>query len=952
MTSKTREAAFAYAANGWPVLRCWTNTVDGCACGRKGCASPGKHPYKSTHGVHDATTNEDAIAKWKGDYNVAIALGHAQLLVIDLDDPKIAKVLRSRDGRMLRETGVVRTNRGLHIYFMCVGEPPTTRDIFNKKTGDNIGQIRGLGGYVVAPPSMGISGKRRYKWIGEKFDEWVPHLATADDPLLYTQRLLRPAGVEVEAAEHVLASALPDVELEEETTLPKAIRKDIRLREIRQILEGKLKPTVGDIGDRSRGVHRAGALLAYAAAEHAYPLAEKRLAGILRALDRRYYGKFTGRPDDQADREYLRSARKVLSLPSARVEPTKTEADQGDDLEEDEAETSSIAAAEYIWDEETQQLCFAREKARGGRTFHPIANFLPQISATAVIDDPDEAEKETAWRLRVRRSEREDGEAIGLRADDYDRSRGLSAALIRKLPYGYTILQGGEEHMLAATKSLSVADAPTYYVPAVPGWYQRGGRWAYVLPGSEVAIGAAGVELAFHLHKEDLRESDAMRYEPIGRYGLGVRPATSRTEKREAWSAFERLFDAASRPHIAAAIILQVLGGPLFDAGVADVPPLVHVVGRTGTFKTSYCLAVLGLMGKFSDISAPVTWRSTPMGLSQALNRARHMTLLIDDYKRAHGGRRDMVGLIQQYADGSHMVRHSLSGQPFERPRGLILSNGEDRFRGEASVAARTTSVEVRDGDISSPVLAECQQNAESGVLARLGALYLQWLARSGVLADGAVREARERAHARLLASEGVTPGHRRTLRSAASLLAVGSIVLRFVKEEGDREAYETVRAAVRSLRSYFVETSGERAQEVEGMAPLDHLTAFLSDKIAAGEVKFRARAEGMDYPRSGPMARIIGWHRKGAVYLSEHLTFAYYQEEMKRRGEELPHDWSSLTQDIRERYGPKSSLQIWVAEIVDAASGQEKEKTSRRVYRVPKAVFDHSRVKKGGKGR
>ncbi len=103
-----------YAAHGWPVLRCWTIKDGACACPKgKSCRSAGKHPFKSKHGVKDATTDIDVIEGWRGDFNIGISLGHSKLLALDLDVLKVARAVAKTD--LVKLTGRVRTRRGLHV---------------------------------------------------------------------------------------------------------------------------------------------------------------------------------------------------------------------------------------------------------------------------------------------------------------------------------------------------------------------------------------------------------------------------------------------------------------------------------------------------------------------------------------------------------------------------------------------------------------------------------------------------------------------------------------------------------------------------------------------------------------------------------------------------------------------------------------------------------------------
>ena len=121
-------------------------------------------------------SKEPAIATWKeyqssmyqGEFkegqNVAIVTGKlSNLIVIDLDDKKLATQIFSKWDDLLRTTFVVETARGFHIYCRPKsGKFPATAKLTNSK-GQGI-DIKSEGGYVVAPPSIHPDGTK-YKVI-------------------------------------------------------------------------------------------------------------------------------------------------------------------------------------------------------------------------------------------------------------------------------------------------------------------------------------------------------------------------------------------------------------------------------------------------------------------------------------------------------------------------------------------------------------------------------------------------------------------------------------------------------------------------------------------------------------------------------------------------------------------------------------------------------------------
>ena len=161
------DAALSYASRGWVVFPCHEPVRGGgCSCGRADCASPAKHP-RTRHGLHDATTDEKTIAAWWRRWptaNVALRTGAASdLVVVDVDpahggDASLARVA-AEHGPLPPTLTVATGGGGRHFYFTHPGSP-----VRNSAGALGPGlDLRGDGGYVVAPPSRHITGGT-YQW--------------------------------------------------------------------------------------------------------------------------------------------------------------------------------------------------------------------------------------------------------------------------------------------------------------------------------------------------------------------------------------------------------------------------------------------------------------------------------------------------------------------------------------------------------------------------------------------------------------------------------------------------------------------------------------------------------------------------------------------------------------------------------------------------------------------
>jgi len=167
--------ALWYAARGWPVFPCHPPTTRGCSC-RRDCGRVGKHP-RTQHGLKDATTDEATIRRWWGMWpgaNIGIATGAVSgLVVLDEDSYKGGSSSREELERSygpLPETAQQLTGGGGVQYLF--GHPGTHVKNGVETLGPGL-DLRGDGGYVIAPPSLHISGKR-YGWEWSSQPDEVP----------------------------------------------------------------------------------------------------------------------------------------------------------------------------------------------------------------------------------------------------------------------------------------------------------------------------------------------------------------------------------------------------------------------------------------------------------------------------------------------------------------------------------------------------------------------------------------------------------------------------------------------------------------------------------------------------------------------------------------------------------------------------------------------------------
>jgi len=164
-------AALAYARRGWSVLplRVEEKIPDGRLV---------------PHGLTDATSDEARIRQWwtsSPRANVGIRTGGG-LDVVDIDSPAARLALEALNADdPLHPNVIVRTARGWHLWFASSGLPTRAGVL------DGV-DVRGAGGYVVAPPSRHPDG-HDYRFLDEHTGELTPrmpnvHLTAAPEWLI------------------------------------------------------------------------------------------------------------------------------------------------------------------------------------------------------------------------------------------------------------------------------------------------------------------------------------------------------------------------------------------------------------------------------------------------------------------------------------------------------------------------------------------------------------------------------------------------------------------------------------------------------------------------------------------------------------------------------------------------------------------------------------------------
>lgn len=190
------QAALQYVRRGWPVFPCrerdqaWSN-----AAGKSGVFKA-KAPYTG-QGLKDATTDEQRILNWWRQHPeamIGVPMGVNGCFALDFDprveeivDGETGEVTGTREytleelkGELEAQMGValprsltsLTQSGGVHVWFRQPddgGEPIRNRGNLPAHV-----DVRGLGGYVVGPPSVTLDAegaeKGRYRWMRDRGD--------------------------------------------------------------------------------------------------------------------------------------------------------------------------------------------------------------------------------------------------------------------------------------------------------------------------------------------------------------------------------------------------------------------------------------------------------------------------------------------------------------------------------------------------------------------------------------------------------------------------------------------------------------------------------------------------------------------------------------------------------------------------------------------------------------
>ncbi len=275
-TSPMCEAALEFARRGWPVFPC--NDRNGRPLLGRDRDEENK-PIPNSGGLTKATCDEDQIRAWWSKWplaNIGLSAGAGGLLLIDFD-PRVDEYVDSETGEVEQDVWTVDRLKAALMADMGCPLPATLTSLtpsggehhwFLMPEGEPIGNrgnlprhidVRGLGGYVIAPPSVrlgdldqgGKKGPGAYTWTS---GDWTDPDAVKPAPAELV-RILRDRKGKAPARDRSVAPAasMSTTAQADEAQRRYALRAlDEELAELERTPEGG-----GRYGGRNAGIYHA-----------------------------------------------------------------------------------------------------------------------------------------------------------------------------------------------------------------------------------------------------------------------------------------------------------------------------------------------------------------------------------------------------------------------------------------------------------------------------------------------------------------------------------------------------------------------------------------------------------------------------------------------------------------------------------------------------------------------
>jgi len=438
-----------------------------------------------------------------------------------------------------------------------------------------------------------------------------------------------------------------------------------------------------------------------------------------------------------------------------------------------------------------------------------------------------------------------------------------------------TATQGSERKLREAIPRLS-GKITQRTIFAHAGWTRSAGGWIYLHAGG--AIGATGAVPDIEVELPGAMANFRLP-EPI-----------------EGDALHSAITSAIGLLDLAPFRVTAPLFGAIWRSVLGPADFALSLAGRTGIFKSELAALAMQFFGAgFDARHLPGSWSSTANFLRALAFLAKDALLIVDDFVPT-GTRIDVA---KQHREASALLRDGgnaagrgrlssdASMRPVKPPRGLIVSTGEENFRGE-SLQGRLLTIELAKGDVSAVALTHAQERAADGVYSRAMAAYLRWLAPRLDETHDALKA--ERVTLRAKATR--LTGHSRTPGLVADLFFGAQTFFRFAVDSSAMPQHLADGFLAKVWDGLLDAASAHDAHVHEG-EPCERFLTLLRAAIASGSAhfaavdgtvpvdalasgwrleEFRASERGEDVRMTGrlmPLGPCVGWVDGDDIFLT-----------------------------------------------------------------------------------
>lgn len=421
-------------------------------------------------------------------------------------------------------------------------------------------------------------------------------------------------------------------------------------------------------------------------------------------------------------------------------------------------------------------------------------------------------------------------------------------------------LPRADAHLLAAMQALSTPEKVTVYQHT--GWREVNGEYCYLHAGG--AVGSTGLMTQLDGQLSNYRLPDASE-DPAG----AVR-----------WAL--RMLDVGPRS-VVLTLFLCAIRAPL--SSILPMDAAVHVVGATGSRKSSIVALLLSFFGSFTHDHLPASWNDTEAALECYLSRAKDTLAVIDDWSPKSSDlydetRRKGNQVFRAVGNRSsrHRMRADLSARPPRPPRGLIVSTGEDAPT-EESILARILLVPVKKLDIDNAALATMQRHSDK--LTHAMRAYIEWIRLHYEVLPEWLRARHVDYRSRLQ-----RPGqHLRSASAAAHLAIAAEVFARFAIDIGVF-SHDQARMFISEAETALMTLISDQGSQQRDTDPALRFVSCLMELEAQGVVALLP-VNGHGTVAGG--SSHVGWRDDSNWFLLPSVAYRAVFNAMRQGGEAMP---------------------------------------------------------------